>query len=172
MSYPRPPGPGGTMRPDRLTTTAQQALADAQSDALARSNPEVNGLHILGALLAEKTGPVTSIIGKAGGDAGRILTITQAELKRLPTTSSGAGSTGRAIMELLSRAEAESKRLGDTYISSEHLLVALAEVGGPAREILTVNGLDRKHLDRAIKQIREASGVQNVDTPEGESSYE
>ena len=47
------------MRPDRLTTLAQQALSDAQSDAAARSNPEISGLHLLGALLREKGGKVS-----------------------------------------------------------------------------------------------------------------
>ncbi len=50
------------MRPDRLTTTAQQALADAQTDAASRGNPEVTGLHILRALLEDKNGPGVSIM--------------------------------------------------------------------------------------------------------------
>ncbi|MCC6675919.1 MAG: AAA family ATPase [Phycisphaerales bacterium] len=139
---------------------------------MSRSNPEVNGLHVLSALLADKTGPAPSVVSKAGGEPARLLSIAQSELKRQPTTSSGAGSTGRAIMELLSKAEAESKRLGDSYISSEHLLLAIADIAGPAREILSVNGLEKKHLEQAIRQIRAASGVQNVDTPEGDAGYE
>jgi ATP-dependent Clp protease ATP-binding subunit ClpB len=160
------------MRADRLTTTAQQALADAQSDAMTRGNPEVTGLHVLGAMLRDRTGPAWSVISKVGGDPARIATVVEAELERQPKTSSGAGSTGRAIMEVLTRAEAESKKLGDAYVSSEHLLLALAENAGPAREALTVFGVDRKRLEEAVKAIRKSSGVQNVNDPNAESSFE
>ncbi len=112
------------MTPDRLTTIAQQVLADAQSDALGRSNPEVDSLHILAALLKEKGGPAWSIIEKSGVDPARVAQIVEGELGRKATTNSGAGQAGRAVMEVLAKAEAESKTLGDAYISSEHLLLA------------------------------------------------
>jgi ATP-dependent Clp protease ATP-binding subunit ClpB len=160
------------MRPDRLTSMAQQVLASAQGDASARGNPEINGLHILGALLDDRSGPAWSLIAKAGGEPQRIVMITKGELDRLPKTSSGAGSGGRAIVDLLGRADAEARRMGDQYVSSEHLLLALAQVSGPAKEVLSVNAIDAKHLEQAIKHIRKASGVQHVTDPEAESSYE
>ena len=160
------------MKPDRLTTMAQQVLADAQSDAASRGNPEVTGLHVLGALMADEAGPGRGILQRAGTDARRITSITQTELGRLPTTSSGGGTPGRQIMELLNKAEAESKRLGDEYVSSEHLLLALADLPGPAKDVLTVNAADRKHLEQAIRDIRKASGVTHVTDPGAESSYE
>jgi ATP-dependent Clp protease ATP-binding subunit ClpB len=163
------------MRPDRLTTLAQQALADAQSDALGRSNPEVLGLHVLGALLKEKGGAASSIISKAGGDPARLAGIVDSELGRLPKTSSGAGSPGRNIMELLAKAEADAKRLGDEYVSTEHLLLAIAEGGGgnQGRDALTlVGGVTKKSLEAAVMQIRAASGVQSVQDPNAESTYE
>ena len=161
------------MRPDRLTTLAQQALADAQSDAMARSNPEVTGLHVLAALLKEKGSTPTSILDKVAGTAARVAGVVDSELKRLPNVSGGAGNTGRQILELLTRADQEAKKLGDEYISTEHLLLALADIGGPAKEILTtVGGADRKKIEQAIKQIREASGVQNVNDPNAETQYE
>ncbi|MBL8762008.1 MAG: AAA family ATPase [Phycisphaerae bacterium] len=159
------------MRMDRLTTTAQQALADAQSLALRRSNPEVGGLHVLSALLSDRGGPAFSVIAKAGSEPSRVAPVVDAELSRLPTTSSGAGSTGRAIMEVLNKAEGEAGKLGDSYISSEHLLLALPEAPG-SREVLSTLGLDRKKLLAAIGAIRAASGVRNVNDPNAESSYE
>jgi ATP-dependent Clp protease ATP-binding subunit ClpB len=162
-----------TMRPDRLTTLAQQALADAQSDAMARSHPEVNGLHVLAALLKDKSGAAWSILDKAAGTAARVQSITDSELKRQPTTSSGAGSAGRTILELLTKADSESKTFGDAYISGEHLLLAIADTPGPAREVLsTVGGVDRKRLEAAIKGIRAASGVSTINDPSGETAFE
>jgi ATP-dependent Clp protease ATP-binding subunit ClpB len=160
------------MRTDRLTTAAQQALADAQSDAMGRSHAEVNGLHILSALVKDKGSPAQSILEKAGARPDRIAQVAEAELSRQPTVSSNAGNAGRAILELLTRAEQESKKLNDAYISVEHLLIALANVGGPAKDLLSVVGLKPAQIEQAIKQIREASGVQNVNDPSAESSFE
>ncbi len=160
------------MRTDRLTTAAQQALADAQSDAMGRSHAEVNGLHVLHALVKDKGSPAQSILEKAGARPDRIAQVAEAELSRQPTVSSNAGNAGRAILELLTRAEQESKKLNDAYISVEHLLIALANVSGPAKDLLSVVGLKPAQIEQAIKQIREASGVQNVNDPGAESSFE
>ncbi len=161
------------MKPDRFTTLAQQVLSDAQSDASSRSNPEVTPLHVLGALVGDKSGPAWSIISRAGGDPERISSIVASELGRLPTTSSGAGSTGRALTDLLQRADAEARKMGDAYISGEHLLLAVADAPGTAREVLSIaGGADRKRLERAIKEVRQASGVQSITDPGAEGTYE
>ncbi len=164
------------MRMDRLTTLAQQALADAQSDAMTRSNPEVTGLHVLGALLKDRGAATWSVLDRVAGNAGRTAGVVESELKRLPTVSGNAvqaGGAGRAVIDLLTRAEQESKKLGDAFVSTEHLLLALADTPGGAREILTtVGGADRGRIEQAIKQIRSASGVQNVTDAGAESQYE
>jgi len=160
------------LRPDRLTTTAQQVLADAQQDAVTRGNPEVTGVHLLAALLSDKSGPGWSIVQRSGSDPARIASIAASELGRLTTTSSGAGTAGRQVMEILTKADAEAKRLGDAYVSSEHLLLALADVSGQAKEVLSVNAADKKRLESAVKEIRKSSGVQNVTDPNAESSFE
>ncbi len=160
------------MRMDRLTTAAQEALAAAQQDAMSRGNPEVGGLHILAALLADRASPTWSLISKAGTDPSRVLSMTTGELNRLPKTTSGAGATGRAVVEILSKGEQLSKAMEDAFVSSEHLLLALAEVAGPAKELLSVNALDRKRLESAVKEIRKASGVTNVTDAGAESNFE
>ncbi|MFO0830474.1 MAG: AAA family ATPase [Phycisphaerales bacterium] len=160
------------MRQDRFTTTAQQALADAQSDALGRGNPEVTGLHVLVALLADRSGPVWSILAKAGVEPMRIAQVAGAELERQPKTSSGGGQAGRALMELLARAEQESKRLNDAYISSEHLLLAAALVAGPAREVLTAVGVTGTRIEEAVRAVRASSGVSTIQDQNAEASFE
>jgi len=160
------------MRPDKLTTIAQQALADAQSDALGRSNPEVGGLHVLGALLGERGGPAWSILEKAGGEPARVTQVVESELGRLPTTSSGAGTPGHALAQLLAKAEAASRKMKDAYVSSEHLLLACAQSGNGSQEVLSTLGVEAKHIEQAIKQIREASGVESIQDQNAESSFE
>jgi ATP-dependent Clp protease ATP-binding subunit ClpB len=157
---------------DRLTTTAQQALAEAQTSAAGRQHAEVGGLHILAALLSDRTGPAGAVLSKVGVEPMRLSQVVEAELSRQATVSSGAGSAGRAVVELLGRADAEARRMGDAYVSSEHLLLALADVGGKAKDILSTLGADKSRLEKAIKEIRAVSGVQNITDPNAETSFE
>jgi ATP-dependent Clp protease ATP-binding subunit ClpB len=165
------------MRMDRFTTLAQEALASAQSMAVSHSHAEMSPLHILIALLEDKNSIAHSILGKAALNAERIADIANSELSRRPTVSGGAPGgggpqTGSAVMQVLAAAEKEARSLGDSYISTEHLLLALADVKSDAKEVLSVAGADRKRLLEAIKALRKASGVSNVNDPGAESTYE
>lgn len=157
---------------DRMTTLAQQALASAQQSAMGASNPEVGALHVLAALIEDDGGPGVSILKKAGADVGRVRSMVGSEVGRLPTTSSGAGSSGREIMELMGKADASAKAMGDSFVSSEHLLVAITQIGATAKELLKVNGMETKEVERAIAEIRKASGVANITDAGGEGSFE
>jgi ATP-dependent Clp protease ATP-binding subunit ClpB len=162
------------MRMDRFTTAAQEVLSEAQRDAMARSNPEVTGLHVLAALVGAGDGKTAgaSILTRAGADAKRIAQIAASELSRQPTSSAGAGNIGRALMEVLAKAEAKSKDMGDEFVSSEHLLLALADVSGPARDLLSAQSVNKAKLDAAIKDIRKSSGVSNVTDANAEGNFE
>ena len=162
------------MRMDRFTTLAQQTLADAQSQALSAGHAELMPLHILAALLEDRTSIAHSIIGKAGVNADRVAEVAEAELNRLPTVSgeSAQPQTSPAAGHVLTEAEKQAKQLNDAYTSTEHLLLALAQVKSEAKEVLTVNGLDHKRLLGAIKSLREASGVQNINDANAEANFE
>ncbi|MFT5422783.1 MAG: ATP-dependent Clp protease ATP-binding subunit ClpB [Phycisphaerales bacterium] len=160
------------MAMDNLTNVAQQALASAQQDAVQRRNPEVGGLHLLHAMVEDSKGAGANVLGKAGVDAARVVQVVEAELGRLPTTSSGAGSGGRQIMELMAKADSEAKSMGDSYVSSEHLLLALADVNGPARDVLGTLGANKKAIKIAVEQIRATSGVEHVTDQNAEANFE
>jgi ATP-dependent Clp protease ATP-binding subunit ClpB len=160
------------MRPDRLTNAAQQALATAQSGAMGAGHPEIAPSHVLAALLEDRDGNASSILRRAGVEPMRVAQLVAQDLEKLPTTSSGAGSAGRALMELLAKAEDASKKMGDSFVSTEHLLLACAVVVGAAREALRAAGADAKSIEGAIKGIRESSGVQSINDPGAESSFE
>ena len=160
------------MNPDRFTTAAQQVLSDAQSEALRRGHPEVVGLHLLAAMIRDKGSSGSSILAKAGVDATRVRQVVETELGRLPTTSSNAGATGRSLMELLAKADGEARRLGDSYISSEHLMLAAAEVAGAARDVLSLLGISKSRLEESVKAIRKASGVETIADQNAEGTFE
>ena len=162
------------MRLDRFTNLAQQALADAQSQALSADHAELTPLHILASLLEDRTSIAHSIIGKAGVNADRVAEVAEAELSRLPTVSgeSVQPQSSPAAIGVLTDAEKQAKQLNDAYTSTEHLLLALVQVKSEAKEVLTVNGLDHKRLLGAITSLREASGVQNISDPNAEATFE
>jgi ATP-dependent Clp protease ATP-binding subunit ClpB len=162
------------MRPDRFTTLAQEALASAQALAMEKSHAELTPLHLLAALLEDTAGITGSIMARAGVDAARVDEVARAELERLPTVSGGAGQlqTSPATVQVLAEAEKKARDLKDAYVSTEHLLLALAETKSDAKEVLSVNGVDAKRLLEAIKALRQASGIDNVTDPGAESTYE
>jgi ATP-dependent Clp protease ATP-binding subunit ClpB len=160
------------MRSDKFTTSAQQALADAQSSAMAGGHPEVVGVHVLSALLQDKSGPGWSIVAKAGVEPLRVQLAAQEALASLPKTSSGAGSAGRVLLELMTKSDELAKKMGDAYVSSEHLLLALAGVSGAAKEALVGAGATQAKLEQAVREIRKASGVTNIQDQNAESNLE
>ncbi|MHC4108309.1 MAG: ATP-dependent chaperone ClpB, partial [Planctomycetota bacterium] len=162
------------MRMDRFTTLSQEALAAAQSLAITKSHAELAPLHILAALLEDPNGIVRSILAKTGVNADRVSEVTAAELGRSPTVSGAPGQvqTSPATIQVLAAAEKQAKDVKDAYISTEHLLLALAEVKSEAKEVLSVSGLDRERLLEAIKALRKASGVENISDPGAESTFE
>jgi len=162
------------MRPDRFTTLAQEALASAQTLAVTESHAELTPLHILAALLQDTAGITGSIMARAGVDAARVGEVARAELERLPKVSGGAGQlqTSPTTVQVLAEAEKKARDFKDAYVSTEHLLLALADVKSDAKEVLSVNGVDAKRLAEAIKALRQASGIDNVTDPGAESTYE
>ena len=162
------------MRMDRLTTLAQEILAGAQSLAMSKSHAEMSPLHILAAMLDARESVAHSILDKAGFDSDRIAQIATSEVNRKPTISGGGGASSASpvVMQVLNAAEKEATAMKDSYISTEHLLLALAEVKSDAKEVLSVNGVDRKSLLKAIQSLRQASGVKNVNDAGAESTFE
>ncbi len=140
----QPPHSSGTaiahtpsMRLDRFTTLAQEAIASAQSAANTAGHGEVSPLHLLAAMLQERQSVAASILSKAGVDPARVLQVAETELRRLPTVQGSSPQGGQSLMSVLAAAEKEATKLKDGYISSEHLLLALSDVPGPGREVLS-----------------------------------
>jgi len=160
------------MKLDRLTSAAQQSLSEAQSLATTRAHPDVSGLHLISALLEDPTGPATSILNRGGIDASRVRDAVGGELSRLPSVSGAAPQVGRGLVEIINKAESEARRMGDSFVSIEHLLLATFDATDRAKEALKAGGADRKRIEAAIADIRKSSGVSHVTDPNSESNFE
>ena len=164
------------MQMERFTSLAQAALGEAQSIASSMSHGELLPLHLLAAFVRDTDGVGRVIIERAGGDLLQLDNIIESELKKLPrVTSEGqmqVPRTGTEMMQTLTSAEQESKRMGDTVISVEHLLIGIADTKSMASEILKTLGINKKHLITAVEALRESSGVTNIHDEDAESNYE
>ncbi len=141
------------MQPDRFTVKSQEAVAAAQRLAAERRNPEVAPAHLLLALLDQEDGLVVPILQKVGGDVATIRSRTLEAVAGLPELGGDADAETRpaqAFVRAIQRAEREASAMGDSYISSEHLLLALTDKSSPVADILP----DRSQVIEAIKEVR------------------
>jgi ATP-dependent Clp protease ATP-binding subunit ClpB len=158
------------IRPERLTLKAQEAFRDAGEEARRRGNPVVNDAHLLAALLAQPEGVVQPLLQKAGLNLTALSQGVERELARFPTQQgSGTEPTfSRELNRVFDRADAEAKKLGDAYISTEHLLLALSEEKGTtARSLLTEQNVSAAELRAALQEVRGSHRVTDQ-SPEGQ----
>src|SRR6266700_2384631 len=159
------------IQPDRLTVKAAEALQQAAALARSKGNPVVNDAHLFYALLQQDEGIVVPLLQKAGLNVTQLQAETEREIERFPRQSGGADATlSRELTRVLDRADEDAKGLGDAYVSTEHILLALAEEKGTtARELLAASGVDRKDLLAALEGVR---GAHRVTDQEPENKYQ
>ncbi|MBV5344574.1 MAG: AAA family ATPase, partial [Rhodoferax sp.] len=160
------------MRTDKLTTLAQEAIQNAQSQANLAGHGELTPLHLLLAVVEEKNGIASSILQRAGVDANRVRDVAEAEMRRVPKVQGANAAPGTAFGQILTDAEREAQRMKDTYVSTEHLLLALSETKTPAKEVLSTLGVTRARIWQSIEAIRKASGSTGANDPNAESGME
>jgi len=152
---------------DRLTVRAAEALQDAASRARAAGNPAVEDLHLLEALLAQEGGVVGPILAKTGVDVPGLAGELRGRLARLPTQTGAAPAASRELGRVLDEADAAARAMDDLYVSSEHLLLALADkAASSTRELLAEQGATQDALRGAIEEVRGPHHVTDQD-PEG-----
>ncbi|NJD86647.1 MAG: ATP-dependent chaperone ClpB [Betaproteobacteria bacterium] len=159
------------MRFDKLTTKFQQALADAQSAALAQDAGFIEPPHLLLALLNQEDGGAASLLQRAGANVASLRKALEAAVARMPKVEGQGGeiSVSRELGNLLNLTDKEATRRGDQYIASELFLLVAAQDKGETGRLLKQHGADPKALEGAIKAVRGGQGVEN---PEAEASRE
>src|ERR1700675_1711144 len=127
------------MQPDRFTVKSQEAVATATRLASEGGNPEIAPPHLLLALLEQEDGLVVPVLQKLGADVAAITARARDAVAALPTVSGNAEPEVRpssSLVKTLQRAEKEMAALGDEYISTEHILLALTDKGSRLADIL------------------------------------
>jgi ATP-dependent Clp protease ATP-binding subunit ClpB len=155
------------VRFDKLTVKAQEAVQAAQELAARGGQQQIEPLHLLHALLEQADGVVPPLLAKLGVPAEALSKDVAAQLDRLPKVSGVAQQyLGPATNDALNHAFDEAANFKDEYVSTEHLLLALAGLkGNPASEILARNGASRDAILQALAAVRGSHRVTSA-TPE------
>ncbi|UOT03648.1 ATP-dependent chaperone ClpB [Rhodococcus opacus] len=159
-----------------LTEKSREALQEAQNVATRMGHTEVDGEHLLLALVDQQEGLVPRLLEQAGANVDALRSDLERELSRRPKVS-GPGATPGQVMitqrlaKLLDAAEREAKRLKDSYVSVEHLVMALSEEGSAsaAGRVLASHGVTREAFLTALTKVR---GNQRVTSATPEGAYE
>jgi len=161
---------------NRLTQRSQEALQSAQGLALRQGQQEVDGDHLLLALIEQPEGLVPRLLARLEVPVEALRAELEGELARRPSVSGPGAEPGRVyltqrLQQTFLRAEDEAKRLRDEYVSVEHLLLALIEEGSgsPAGRLLARHAVTRDRFLAALTAVR---GNQRVTSASPEGAYE
>ncbi|UCE84281.1 MAG: ATP-dependent chaperone ClpB [Deltaproteobacteria bacterium] len=164
------------MDPNKLTQKSQEALHDAQNKAVRFGHQEVDGEHLLLALLEQSEGLIPRLFNKMDVPVDALKAEVEAELQKRPSVSGPGTEAGKIFVtqrlnRILMKAEEEAKRLKDEYVSVEHLALALVEEGSGtvAGRIFQKFNVSR---DRFLQTLIEVRGHQRVTSATPESTYE
>jgi ATP-dependent Clp protease ATP-binding subunit ClpB len=156
---------------EKLTVKAQEAVQHAQDVAERHGHQQLVPLHLLEALLQEEGGIVRPLLQKIGANVGQLETMVASELSRLPKVSGGNVqlAASPAMGKVLEQAQKLADQMKDSFVSTEHLLLALAQSGEQAQRLLDLNGVREADLLSALKSVR---GTQQVVDQNPEDKYQ
>jgi len=159
------------MNLNKLTLKAQEAVQKALELAQNGNNQAVEPAHILKAFISDSESIVNTLLNKLGANSAALLKVANSVLERLPKVQ-GASVSGQYLSntskELFDTAQKEATKLGDEYISSEHILIGLASIKGEIASLLNDNNVTKENILKVLKDVR---GNQTVDDPNAESRY-
>ncbi len=156
------------MRPEKLTTKAQEVLQAAQAQARRRDHQAIDAEHLLLALLEQQDGVARPMLAKIGADPDLVASRVEDELRSVPKVQGTEPYLANRLLKLIDRAEDDSKKHKDEYVSTEHLLVALSEERGGAGDALRSAGATPERVRDVVAQARKGG---RVTSPEAESQY-
>ncbi len=156
---------------DKFTIKAQEAVQAAQQMATEASNTQLTPLHLLAALLAETGGVVRPLLEKLGVNRGQLESLVQNELDRLSTVTGGSSQLrlSSELDQVFQAAQKQADTMKDEFVSTEHLLFAVAQVPSKAKDILQVNAVTEKDLFSALQAVR---GSARVTSPNPEETFQ
>ena len=160
------------VRWDKFTIKSQEAIQQANEIAAQHGNPELLPVHVLAALLKDSEGIVAPVLSKLGANPARLETEVMQKIERLPKVSGGGAEQphlSAAMQKVLDQAFKEADKFKDEYVSTEHLLLAIAgdkDKNNDARQILTAAGAGYDAILKALTAVRGSQRVTDQN-PEG-----
>ncbi len=155
-----------------FTTKSREVLSAAAMNASTAGNAQIDAPHFLKALMDQRDGIAVALLKAAGADPDTISVQASSAIKALPSSSGSSVAQpqfSRGALNVVSAAQQEAETLGDQFVSTEHLLLALAADGGAAGSILRGLGLTREALASALPGVR---GDRRVTTPDPENTFQ
>jgi ATP-dependent Clp protease ATP-binding subunit ClpB len=147
------------MKFDKFTVKAQESLATAQQIAMAKSHTALSPLHLFKAMLDDEDGITADILNEIGSNLSRIKQMTDSELSHLPTGTSSQIMPDMALNRIVLDAQNKADKMGDEFLSIEHLLLGLASNDNPVKSLLDVNAVTVDKIEEAVKKLRAGSKV-------------
>jgi ATP-dependent Clp protease ATP-binding subunit ClpB len=156
----------------KFTTKSQEALSAAAMNASTAGNPQVEPAHLLKALMDQRDGVAVALLKAAGADPDNVSSRASQAIRALPAssgTSVAQAQLSRNALLALQAAQQEAERMGDTYVSTEHLLLGLAADAGVIGRALRDAGAGKQALEAALPTVR---GGGKVTSPDPENSFQ
>ena len=164
------------MNVERMTLRVQQALNDANLTAVKYNHQQIDVIHLFSALVEVEDGLIPNIFTKMGINVKLMIVDIKSALDKMPkVTGDGANGSGvyitRQVEEVLVKADDLAKKFGDSYISVEHLILAIIDVdkNGPTKQILNKYNITKDNFMKVLSEVR---GSQRVDTQDPEGTYD
>ena len=162
------------MNTNKLTQKSMEAVQTAYDGAVARHHTQVQQEHLLSALLAQPDGLITTILSGLGADLGGLARVLDQALARLPVMSGGTSAEStylsRELDGALMEAEKRAERMGDAYVSVEHLFLGLlAKASGELKKLFAAYDISEKRFMEQLKTVR---GNRKADSDNPEHTYD
>lgn len=156
----------------QFTTKSQEVLSAANMNAQTAGNPHLDTAHLLKALMDQRDGVAVAVLKAAGLDVDVISVAASTLIKKLPKAAGSSvaqAQPSRALLTALQTAQNKATELGDTYISTEVLLLGLAAGNDDTARALEAEGATANRLETTIKEMR---GERTVNTPDPEGTFD
>jgi ATP-dependent Clp protease ATP-binding subunit ClpB len=158
------------INPERLTVKASEAFNAALELARKNGNPQIHDLHLLSALLEQEEGIVVPILQKQGVNVTALREAIKREIGRYAKQTDANPTMSRELNQVFARADDEAKKLGDEYVSTEHLLLALSDTKGTeTKNLLSNSNANYKALIDSLEAVR---GTHRVTDKDPENQYQ
>jgi ATP-dependent Clp protease ATP-binding subunit ClpB len=159
------------MRSDKFTQKAREALLEAQNVAEQYNHPTLEPEHLLYALLQQEGGVVPAVLNRIGADPALIMQSVEQALAAMPRATGAAMqvSMGQTTSAILREADQIASNMKDEYLSTEHMLMAMASTPGKVQDLLARHGVDYNAIMQALASVR---GNQRITSDNPEAQYE